>query len=321
APDGRLFVALQGGDLRIVRNGSLLPTPFVRLSVDSSGERGLIGVALHPNFASNGFVYVYYTRVNGSARNNRISRFTASGDVAAGGETVLVDLPNLSSATNHNGGAMHFGRDGKLYVAVGDNADSARAPNLNDPFGKMLRFNADGSIPTDNPFYSAPATIVDAIWARGLRNPFTFAVRPGDGRMHINDVGQAQWEEVNLGVPGAHYGWPSTEGPTNAAGVTSPLFAYDHDSGNAGGMGGFFSGCAITGGAFYTSTGNFPAAYRDSYFFTDFCNPVIGRVDLANGNAAYAFGRVSGWPVGMLVGRDGALYVLTQSNIIRFAVP
>jgi glucose/arabinose dehydrogenase len=321
APDGRFFVAQQGGELRVVRNGVVLSTPFVRLSVDATGERGLIGVALHPAFASNGFVYVYYTRVNGSARNNRISRFTANGDVASGGETVIVDLPNLSSATNHNGGAMHFGADGKLYVAVGDNADSARAPDLNDPFGKMLRFNADGSIPTDNPFYSAPATIVDAIWARGLRNPFTFAVRPGDGRMHINDVGQSMWEEINLGVPGANYGWPATEGPTNAPGVTSPLFAYDQDAGNAGGMGGFFSGCAITGGAFYPSTGNFPAAYRDSYFFTDFCNPVIGRVDLANGNVAYAFGRVSGWPVGMLVGRDGALYVLTQASISRFAVP
>ncbi|WOB07861.1 PQQ-dependent sugar dehydrogenase [Piscinibacter gummiphilus] len=321
APDGRLFVALQGGDLRIVRNGALLPTPFVRLSVDSSGERGLIGVALHPNFASNGFVYVYYTRVNGSARNNRISRFTANGDVAVGGETVLVDLPNLSSATNHNGGAMHFGRDGKLYVAVGDNADSSQSPNLNLVFGKMLRFNEDGSIPSDNPFCTTAGTLRCAIWARGLRNPFTFAVRASDGRMHINDVGAGLWEEINLGAPGADYGWPATEGPTNAAGVTSPLFAYDHDGGSASGMGGFFNGCAITGGAFYPSTGNFLAAYRESYFFTDFCSSVVGRVDLANGNAAYAFGRVSGAPVGMLVGLDGALYVLTQGGINRFAAP
>jgi glucose/arabinose dehydrogenase len=321
APDGRLFVAQQGGDLRVVKSGVLLSTPFVRLTLDSSGERGLIGVALHPNFASNGFVYVYYTRINGSARNNRISRFIASGDVASGGELVLVDLPTLSSATNHNGGAMHFGIDGKLYVAVGDNADSSKSPNLNDPFGKMLRFNDDGSIPSDNPFYSAPATIIDAIWARGLRNPFTFAVRASDGRIHINDVGAGSWEEINLGVPGANYGWPSTEGPTNAAGVTSPLFAYDHDTGSAAGMGGFFSGCAITGGAFYPSSGNFPAAYRGSYYFTDFCTPMIGRVDLANGNAAYAFGRVSGSPVGMLTGLDGALYVLTQGSIARFSGP
>lgn len=321
APDGRLFVALQGGDLRVVRNGVLLPTPFVRLNVDASGERGLIGVALHPNFASNGFVYVYYTRVNGASRNNRISRFTASGDVAAGGETVLADLPNLSSATNHNGGAMHFGRDGKLYVAVGDNADSSQAPNLNLVFGKMLRFNDDGSIPSDNPFCTTAGLQRCAIWARGLRNPFTFAVRASDGRLHINDVGAGLWEEINLGAPGADYGWPATEGPTNAAGVTSPLFAYDHDAGSAGGMGGFFSGCAITGGAFYPSGGNFPAAYRDSYYFADYCSSVVGRVDLANGNAAYAFGRVEGSPVGMLVGLDGALYVLTQGGINRFAAP
>lgn len=321
APDGRLFVALQGGDLRVVKDGVLLPTPFVRLSVDASGERGLIGVALHPNFPSNGFVYVYYTRVNGAARNNRISRFTAGGDVASGGETVIADLPNLSSATIHNGGAMHFGRDGRLYVATGDNADSSQSPNLNLVFGKMLRFNEDGSIPSDNPFCAIAGTLRCAIWARGLRNPFTFAVRASDGRLHINDVGAGLWEEINLGAPGADYGWPATEGPTNAAGVTSPLFAYDHDSGSAGGMGGFFGGCAITGGAFYPSSGNFPAAYHDSYFFADFCTAVVGRIDPASGNAAYVFGRVSGSPVGMLVGRDGALYVLTQGSISRFAAP
>ncbi|MBC7954707.1 MAG: PQQ-dependent sugar dehydrogenase [Cytophagales bacterium] len=321
APDGRLFVAQQGGDLRIVKNGSLLATPFVHLNADASGERGLIGVALHPNFASNGFVYVYYTRINGSARNNRVSRFSASGDVAGSGEQVLVDLPNLSSATNHNGGAMHFGNDGKLYVAVGDNADSAKSPDLNQVFGKMLRFNDDGSIPSDNPFCTTAGTQRCAIWARGLRNPFTFAVRPSDGRIHINDVGAGLWEEINLGVPGANYGWPATEGPTNAAGVTGPLFAYDHDTSSAAGLGGFFGGCAITGGTFYPDSGPFPGAYRGSYFFTDFCSPLIGRVDLANGNVAYAFGRSSGSPVGMLTGLDGALYVLTQGGITRFTAP
>ena len=320
APDGRLFVALQGGDLRVVKTGALLATPFVHLNVDSAGERGLIGVALHPNFASNRFVYVYYTRINGGARNNRVSRFIASGDVVGSAEQVLVDLPNLSSATNHNGGAMHFGNDGKLYVAVGDNANSANAPDLNSLFGKMLRFNDDGSIPGDNPFCTTAGTLRCAIWARGLRNPFTFAVRPSDGRIHINDVGASMWEEINLGVPGANYGWPATEGPTTAAGVTGPLFAYDHTA-EATGPAGFFNGCAITGGTFYPTSGAFPAAYRGSYYFTDFCTPMVGRVDLANGNAAYAFGRVTGWPVGMLSGLDGALYVLTQTRIARFSAP
>ncbi|HEX3138536.1 MAG TPA: PQQ-dependent sugar dehydrogenase [Rhizobacter sp.] len=324
-PDGRMFVTQQGGLLRVVSSaGVLLATPFITLAVDSAGERGLLGVALHPAFASNGYVYLYYTTAENGV-HNRISRFTANpanpNIVSVGSELRIADLPNLSSATNHNGGAMHFGNDGKLYVAVGDNADSTKPQNLSDPFGKMLRFNDDGSIPSDNPFCTTAATLRCAIWAYGLRNPFTFAVRSSDGRIHINDVGQSTWEEINLGVPGANYGWPATEGPTTASGVTAPLFAYDHDGASAAGVGGFFQGCSIIGGAFYPGSGPFPAAYRSSYYFTDYCNPVIGRIDLANGNAAYAFGRVSGAPVGMLTGLDGALYVLTQTSIARFSAP
>ena len=325
APDGRLFVAQQGGQLRIVQsNGTLLTTPFMTLTVDDDGERGLIGVALHPNFATNRWVYVYYTTPE-SGVHNRISRFTALSSnpniVDPGSELRIADLPGLSGATNHNGGAMHFGSDGKLYVAVGDNANSAKAPNLNDPFGKMLRFNDDGSIPTDNPHYAAPATLIDAIWARGLRNPFTFAVRASDGRLHINDVGQNTWEEINVGAPGADYGWPASEGPTNDAGVTAPLFAYDHDDNTT--PGGFFSGCAITGGTFYGASGAFPAAYRNSYYFADYCTRFVARIDPDAGAdvAAYAFGAVSDAPVDMRVGSDGALYVLTRSGITRFSAP
>ncbi len=324
APDGRMFVTQQGGQLRVVSAaGQLLSTPFITLTVDPVGERGLLGVALHPNFVNNRFVYLYYTTPE-SGTHNRISRFTANASnpntVSAGSEVRIADLPALSNATNHNGGALHFGNDGKLYVAVGDNANSATAPDLNRPFGKMLRFNDDGSIPSDNPFCTTAGTLRCAIWARGLRNPFTFAVRRSDGRMHINDVGAGLWEEINLGVPGANYGWPATEGPTNAAGVTGPLFAYDHTAA-ASGPAGFFNGCAITGGAFYPDSGPFPAAYRGSYYFTDFCTPFIGRIDMANGNAAYTFGRVSGQAVGMLTGLDGALYVLAQSRITRFSAP
>jgi len=323
APDGRLFVTEQGGTLRVVKNGALLGAPFVTLAVDSSSERGLLGVALHPNFASNGFVYLYYTTPQGGT-HNRISRFTASSanpDVAAAGsELPLADLPALG-AGNHNGGALHFGADGKLYVGVGENAVPANAQDLATPLGKLLRFNDDGSIPGDNPFCNTPGLLRCAVWAMGLRNPFTFAVRASDGRIHINDVGQNTWEEINLGAGGANYGWPNSEGPTTTAGVTAPIFAYDHDGALAAGAGGFFSGCAIIGGAFYPDTGPFPAAYRGSYFFTDLCSAVIGRLDLANGNAAYAFGSVTGSPVGMLVGLDGALHVLTQTAIVRFASP
>lgn len=175
-PDGRLLVAQQGGALRVVKNAALLTPPMIGLTVDSSGERGLIGVAVHPAFATNGYVYVYYTTAT-NGTHNRVSRFTASGDTA-GSELVLVELPALSGATNHNGGAMHFGLDGKLYVAVGDNANSANAPLLTSVFGKVLRFNDDGSIPTDNPFYASQTGQARAIWAYGLRNPFTFAVQP-----------------------------------------------------------------------------------------------------------------------------------------------
>src|SRR4051812_899304 len=170
APDGRLFVCEQGGQLRVVKNGALLPTPFVTLTVSSAGERGLLGVAFDPNFAVNHFVYVYYTATT-PAIHNRISRFTANGDVAvSGSETVLFDLDNLSSATNHNGGALAFGPDGKLYAAIGENANGANSQSLNNVLGKMLRLNSNGSIPTDNPFYGSAAGKNRAIWALGLRN-------------------------------------------------------------------------------------------------------------------------------------------------------
>lgn len=327
APDGRLFVAQQTGALRVVKNGQLLATPFVSLSVDSQGERGLLGVALHPNFTSNGYVYLHYT-THDNGVHNRISRFTANpanGDVAAAGsERVLVDLPALSSATNHNGGAIHFGRDGKLYVGVGDNADAALAPNLSNPKGKLLRFNDDGTVPPDNPFFATQTGLARAIWASGLRNPFTFAVRQSDGRIHINDVGQNSWEEINLGAPGASYGWPATEGPTDANAVTAPLFAYRHSAGSppGSGPGGFFIGFAIAGGTFYPSSGPFPAPWQGAYFFADYVSRFIGAIDLANGNAAYAFGSVSGSPVDVLAAADGSLLVLTQGGaIVRFTAP
>src|SRR5262245_29514069 len=174
APDGRLFVCEQGGRLRVIKNGSLLSTPFVTVTVSSTGERGLLGVAFDPDFAVNQFVYIYYTATT-PAIHNRVSRFTASGDVAAtGSEVVLMDLENLS-ATNHNGGALAFGPDEKLYVAVGENAVASNAQSLSNRLGKVLRLNRDGSIPTDNPFFTTATGLNRAIWALGLRNPFTFA--------------------------------------------------------------------------------------------------------------------------------------------------
>ena len=325
APDGRLFIAQQGGSLRVVKNGALLAAPFASVAVDAAGERGLIGVALHPSFASNGWVYIYSTRSIGGVAHNRISRFTANGDVAAtASEVALVDLPNLSGATNHNGGGMHFGADGKLYVGVGENANGAQAQNLALPFGKLLRFNDDGSIPADNPFFATQTGLGRAVWAYGLRNPFSFAIQPGTGRMLINDVGETTWEEINVGTAGANYGWPGSEGPDNVgAGVAAPLFTYKHADGSppGSGPGGFFKGFAIAGGAFYPAAGAFPDGYRDQYYFADFISRFVGRIDLANGNAAYAFASLSGQPVDLLVGIDGALYVLTRTGVTRISAP
>ena len=324
APDGRIFVAEQSGALRVIKNGALLATPFHTFTVNASGERGLLGVAFHPNFASNGYVYVYYTATT-PAIHNRISRMVASGDVSDGTETIIADLPNLSSATNHNGGAIHFGTDGKLYAAVGDNANSSKAPDLTDPFGKMLRFNDDGSIPGDNPHCTTAGTLRCAIWASGLRNPFTFAIQPGTGRMHINDVGQVTWEEIDVGAAGADYGWPTSEGPDGVIGsITAPLFAYKHSAASPAGSGpgGFFTGFAIAGGAFYPTSGAYPSAYHGNYFFADYVSRWVARLDPANGNAAYAFANLAGNPVDMIVGLDGALYVLVQGgSVTRISAP
>src|SRR5438876_560856 len=279
APDGRLFVCQQGGQLRVIKNGVLLSTPFVSLTVDSSGERGLLGIAFDPNFTSNHYLYVYYT-VPTFPMHNRVSRFTAAGDVAASGsEVVLLNLDNLSSATNHNGGGIHFGSDGKLYIGVGENANGANAQTLSNLLGKILRINSDGSIPTDNPFYNTASGNNRAIWALGLRNPFTFGFQSGTGRLFINDVGQSTWEEINDGIAGSNYGWPTTEGPTSNPAFRSPIYYYGHGTTNT-------TGCAIVGGAFYNlPVPQFPSSYIGKYFFADLCSGWIRVFDSSAGTA------------------------------------
>jgi glucose/arabinose dehydrogenase len=308
APDGRVFVAQQGGALRVVRDGELLSQPFLTVSVNASGERGLLGVAFDPNFATNRYVYVYYTTAS-SPIHNRLSRFTASASnpdvVAAGSEVQLLNLPALG-ATNHNGGAIHFGTDGKLYVAVGDNAVRDNAPSLSSPLGKILRINPDGSIPSDNPFFSQTTGINRAIWARGLRNPFTFGVDRTNGRIHVNDVGEDAWEEVNRGVAGANYGWPQTEGPNppGVSGVTYPLYSFQHPS-----------GCSVTGGAFYRPvTANFPAEYAGRYFFGDYCGGFIRTLAPPGYSSAAGFATGISSLVDIQVHQDGSLYYLARGN-------
>jgi glucose/arabinose dehydrogenase len=323
APDGRLFVCQQGGQLRVIKNGSLLATPFVTLTVDSNGERGLLGVAFDPNFATNNFVYVYHTATTPSI-HNRVSRFTAGAgnpDVAAAGsEVTIFDLNNLSGATNHNGGAIHFGPDGKLYIAVGENANPANSQSLGNLLGKILRINSDGTLPADNPttfpgIGGSPAGQNRAIWSVGLRNPYTFTFQPGVGRMFINDVGQNAWEEINDGLAGSNYGWSICEGfcaPPNAN-FRDPLFRYGHGSSAT-------TGCAITGGAFYNpTTANFPGDYVGKYFYAEFCTSWIRRFDPATG-ADTAFATGASNPVDLIVTDDGSLYYLSRGAGAVFRV-
>ncbi|MDX6403062.1 MAG: hypothetical protein QOH70_517 [Blastocatellia bacterium] len=313
APDGRLFVCLQDGQLRVIKNSVLLTTPFLTVKVDSAGDRGLLGVAFDPNFSINNFVYIYYT-VPSAPAHNRLSRFTANGDVAeANSEVVLLDLDDLTTSTAHNGGPIHFGPDGKLYVGVGFNENPSNSQTLDNLLGKILRLNADGSIPTDNPFYGAAKGNNRAIWSLGLRNPFAIAFQPGTGLMLINDVGDFTWEEINEGITGSNYGWPISEGPTSDPRFREPIFAYRHGSNST-------TGCAIVGGTFYNPAANqFPTAYVGQYFFADYCSGWIRTLDLARGAASdFATGIV--FPLDLKVGSDGSLYYLSRGASAVFKI-
>ena len=312
APDGRIFVAEQTGSVRIIQDGKLLAQPFLTLNVDSVGERGVDGIVLDPNFRTNHFVYVYYT-TDTPTTHNRLSRFTANGNVAVpGSEKVLLDL-NPLHATNHNGGGLHFGGDGKLYVSVGENAVPTNANSLDNLLGKMLRLNSDGSIPADNPFYNVATGNNRAIWTIGLRNPFTFAVQPGTGRMLINDVGQDRVEEIDVGKSGANYGWPDTEGPFDQSqfpNFAEPLFSYIHGPNDSLGQ-------AIVGGSFYDpSTQQFPVGFRSQYFFADFG---LGFIKVLNPATATASDFAAGFdqPVDLDVAADGSMLVLEHTGSIK----
>ncbi len=309
-PDGRVVVAEQTGAVRVVKGGGLLAPPFVTLNVDPTGERGLIGVAVDPGFPARPFIYVHYT-VPGSPAHNRVSRFTAAGDVAApGSEHVVLDLPPLTAATNHNGGAIHFAPDGTLLVGVGENANAPRAQQLTNPFGKILRVDpTSGLAPSSNPFVNLPGAD-PRIWAYGLRNPFTFAFQPGTGRLYINDVGQSSFEEIDEGFrAGLNFGWPTTEGPTSNPAFTSPVFFYGHGSSET-------TGCAIAGGTFYNpvtpSLGN---DFVSDYFFADLCSGWIRRMDAATRQVStfVPLNGVAG-PVDLLTTPSGSLLYLAHNS-------
>ncbi len=311
APDGRLFVAQQNGVIRILKNGVMLSTPFIRITgVETSTDRGVLGLAFDPNFATNKYIYVYYHRSLPSI-HGVISRFVAAGDLAVpGSETVIYTLDNLVPFGVHTGGTMNFGPDGKLYVSVGDDSrGTIVSQSLTSDLGKMLRINADGSMPTDNPFFAQATGKYRSIWAIGLRNPYTWTFESSTGRMLINDVGLATSEEVNIGAPGANYGWPTCEGPcqTPNPNFTDPVYSYGHGFGPD-------EGCATIGGDFAQSgQSNFPASFNGLYFFADYCggwiktyNPVTGAV------APFATGIVA--PTNFRFGPDGSLYYVSREQ-------
>jgi uncharacterized repeat protein (TIGR03806 family) len=303
APDGRAFVCEQTGALRLVKDGKLLKAPFLRVEVDSWWERGLIGVALDPDFAKNGFVYVCYV-AKAPYPHHKISRFTARGDVAQGGsEVVLVEGDNQDPIGGeypfgHQGGAIHFGADGKLYVGFGEQAVGWPAQRMDMLQGKLLRINPDGSIPADNPFIATTKGKYRAIWALGCRNPFTFAVQPETGRIAIGDVGGAR-EEINITVRGANYGWPTVEhGPTADARFRGPIHHYPTSS--------------VTGLAFVPRDSTFPPEYRRRLLFADFMLGWIKAIDLDNPRDVAEFGRDFRRISDMAFAPDGSLYLLER---------
>lgn len=317
APDGQVFVTQKAtsnvGTLRVIKNGQLLSKPFLKLNTDTSAFRGLLGVTLDPNFSSNHYVYLFYTATSPTV-HNRVSRFTASGDVAvAGSEKVIIELPTLGTSEGHYGGALRFGSDGKLYVGVGDDTTPNAAQSLSSLNGKILRINSDGSIPSDNPFFNSASGESRAIWALGVRQPYSLDVLSGTSpRMFLNDVGEDSWEEINKAVSRGNYGWPTYEGFVNSPdpalkNYQNPVFSYANGTTAD-------TGCSITGGAFYDpARARFPAQYQGEYFYADYCGGWIKSFDPASGtSSAFASGLVK--PVDLEVGDNGSLYYLSYGS-------
>jgi len=301
APDGRIFVLERGGKVKLIKDGQLLAQPFVDLPSTATGDRGLIGIAFDPQFGvANHFVYFYYT---GLDLLNHLVRFDASTDVATSGPVQIFQTQSPSQQL-HVGGSIGFGPDGKLYFAVGDNGYPPNAQDLSNPHGKILRINADGSIPADNPFVGQPGRL-GAIWAYGFRNPWRFQFDSATGRLYGGDVGDFSWEELNRIVKGGNYGWPLKEGvcTSGCTGFVDPIHAYPHNGQSA----------AVTGGPVYRG-GMFPAAYQGRLFFGDYAQGFLRTAQLdAAGNVTGVedFDATAGSVVDLKVAGDGSLYYVT----------
>lgn len=322
AGDARLFVVEQPGRIRIVENGALLPTPFLDITdrVGAGGERGLLSVAFHPQYAANGFFFVNYTDRAGDTRVERYSVSTDRNraDPASARLVIGIDQPY----SNHNGGLVAFGPDGKLYIGMGDGGGSGDPQETGqDPMqllGKLLRVDVDGAapyaIPADNP-YAGRTDRRPEIWALGMRNPWRFSWDRTAGLLYMADVGQNRLEEIDVvpaGQGGVNYGWDLMEGSEcfeprdgcDRTGLTLPALEYSHDD-----------GCSVTGGFVYR--GQDIAALRGHYFYADYCQGWIRSFRYAGGQAADA----RSWDVENVgnitsFGEDsrGELYVLSSGG-------
>jgi glucose/arabinose dehydrogenase len=282
AGDPRLFVLEKPGRIRVVEGGVLLPTPFLDLTdrVSNNGERGLLSVAFHPAFATNRWLFVVYTDLDGDVR---VERYTANAAATAAdpasAHTILV--VEHSQNHNHNGGLAMFGPGGRLFVSVGDGGNSANAQNRGVLLGKLLRLDVDGgdpyAIPADNPFVGQPG-MRGEIWAYGLRNPWRYAI--DQGTLYLADVGAALWEEVNavpIATGGINFGWNVMEGAhcrvdpaCDTSGKQLPVLEYSHDE-----------GCSVTGGFVYR--GAAMPSLQGRYFYADFCEGWVRSFRLQGG--------------------------------------
>jgi glucose/arabinose dehydrogenase len=315
ARDGRVFVAEQLGAVRVIQDGKLLEEPFVQLDVNSVWERGVIGVALHPKFPEQPYVYVHYVRA-APVVQHVVSRFTAdapsfntckreSERILVEGEDQAKLKPRILGA--HQGGPMRFGPDGKLYVTIGEHTLRDPAQATDTLYGKLLRFNDDGSIPADNPFASSEHALQRGIFAWGLRNPFGLAVEttgPGNGRLFVTDVGQELFEEINVLERGGNYGWPAAEGMVgHREGFVKPLHTYNRAL-----------GVCIAGAAFVPKeSSGLPERFRGKLIFADYMGGWLRALDPANPGTSEEFAKKILNPIDLAMAPDGSLLVLARN--------